>query len=114
MSVQHKDLAAGRWSELPLCEQMANIGSEVSRALNWQKKNNREFCLKAVSRSLELLDLSLSSTQSFPRIKELARVREAILDYFYGSNQFSSSEVLWRKYFDHFNYFARNSRPHDE
>jgi hypothetical protein len=40
-------------------------------------------------------------------LKELTRVREAINDYFYGSNEFSSSDVLWQKYFDHFNYAAR-------
>ena len=33
MTYQHKDLAAGRWKELPLFEQMSNIGSEVERAL---------------------------------------------------------------------------------
>ena len=33
MSYQHKDLAAGRWGQMSLSEQMANIGSEVERAL---------------------------------------------------------------------------------
>ncbi|MFH0790161.1 MAG: hypothetical protein V2A64_00850 [Candidatus Omnitrophota bacterium] len=107
MNIQHKDLAMGRWSQMPLCEQMANIGSEVSRALNWQNKGNKEFSLKAASRALELLDFSLDCVRPFSRLKEIARVREAIVDYFYGSNQFSSSETLWRKYFDHFAYAAR-------
>lgn len=35
MSYQHKELAKDRWAKMSLCEQMANIGSEVSRALNW-------------------------------------------------------------------------------
>lgn len=109
MTVQHKELSLGRWGQLSLCEQMANIGSEISRALNWKKKGKEEFCRKAVSRSLELLDLSLDSAESFPRIKELARLREAVVDYFYGANQFSSSETLWRKYFDHFNYALRKN-----
>lgn len=33
MIYQHQELAAGRWSRLPFLEQMANIGSEVERAL---------------------------------------------------------------------------------
>ena len=107
MNHQHKELAAGRWKKLSLSEQMANIGSEVSRALNWRKKGNSEYCHKAASRALELLDLSLDSAGSYPRLKEFARLREAVVDYFYGSNEFSSSEALWRKYFDHFNYAAR-------
>jgi len=107
MKRQHKELASGRWKELPLSEQMANVGSEVSRALNWRRKGNTEYCQKAASRALELLDLSLESAESYPRLKELARLREALVDYFYGSNEFSSSEALWRRYFDHFNYAAR-------
>ncbi len=107
MNIQHKGLAAGRWKELSFSEQMANIGSEVSRALNRQNKGTAEHCQRAVVRSLELLDLSLACAKSFPRLKELARLREAVVDYFYGTNQFSSSEILWRKYFDHFNYAAR-------
>jgi len=30
--ILHKELAAGKWFKLSLAEQMANIGSEVSRA----------------------------------------------------------------------------------
>lgn len=107
MNIQHKDLAMGRWGKMTLCEQMANIGSEVNRALNWQEKGNKSLSLKAASRALELLELSLDSIKPFSRLKEIARLREAIVDYFYGSNQFSSSETLWRKYFDRFNYAAR-------
>lgn len=107
MSFRHKELASGKWKAFSLSDQMVNIGSEVGRALNWRKKGNTEYCLRAVSRALELLDLSLDCAESFPRLKELARLREAVVDFFYGSNQFVSSEVFWRKYFDHFNYAAR-------
>lgn len=109
MNIQHKNLARGKWEQMPLCDQMANIGSEVNRALNWQKKGKIDFSQKAASRALELLDLSLDSLKTFSRIKEFTRLREAIVDYFYGSNQFSSSEFLWRKYFTHFNYAARRN-----
>ena len=107
MNYLHKELASGKWSKMSLAQQMANIGSEVSRALNWQKKGNTEYSRKAASRALELLDLSLDSAESFPRLKELARLREAVVDYFYGANEFSSCEGLWRSYFDHFNFAAR-------
>ena len=107
MNHQHKELAAGRWRELTLCEQMANIGSEVSRALTWMEKGNPEYSRKAAARALELLELSIDCAESFPRLKELARLREAVVDFFYGTNEFASSGILWRKYFDHFNYAAR-------
>lgn len=109
MNCQHRDLAAGRWQQLSFFEQMANIGSEVSRALNWQEKNNPAFSEKAAQRSLELVDLTLAIAGQFSRYKELARLREAIVDYFFCSNQFLSTPDLWRKYFLAFNYVCRKS-----
>lgn len=110
MNIQNKELFLNRWRQLSVSEQMANIGAEVGRALNWQKKGNPEMAQKASARALELLDFSLDSTRSFPHLKEFARLREAWVDYFYGSNQFSSSEILWQKYFNHFNYLARRNK----
>ncbi len=109
MTIQHKNLASGAWNQLSICEKLANIGSEVSRALNWQKKGNPDFSQKAATRALELIDISFDSIELLPQLKEFARLREIIVDYFYGSNQFSSSEVLFRKYFDHFNYAVRKN-----
>ncbi len=110
MNVRHQELAQGRWVRMPLAEQLANIGSEVSRSLNWRRKGNNEYAEKAMVRALKLLDLSLESTKAFPTLKELARLREALVDYFYGANEFGSSETLWRKYFDYFAYLARQGR----
>jgi hypothetical protein len=109
MNIQHKVLAGGKWGQMSLSEQMANIGSEVSRALNWKKKDNTVFCQNAASRALELVDLSIESCKTFSRIKEFTRLREALVDYFFGPNGFSSSELLWRKYFDRFNYVLRKN-----
>jgi hypothetical protein len=112
MNFQHKELAQGRWGRMPFCEQMANIGSEVSRALNWKKKDNKEYQEKAIIRALELLSLTIVSTKTLPYLKELTRVKEALLDHFYGNNEFMSSESLWRKYFDHFAYATKKN--HDK
>ena len=107
MSNQHKELAAGRWGRLPFLEQMANIGSEVERALKWRAKNNDDYSRMAFERALELIDMTLSSVKGFARLKEIARVREAMVDYFFGSNQFMSTEKSWRNYFSYFTYAAR-------
>lgn len=107
MALQHEGLAAGRWARMPLVEQMANIGSEVERALNWQAKKNPDHSMRAVDRALELLDLSLGSAKGFARLKEIARSREAVVDYFYGANQFGSTEASLRKYFSAFTTAAR-------
>ena len=109
MNVQHKELAQGRWAEMSFCEQMANVGSEVSRALNWRKKEKSDLSRKAANRALELLDLTIAPIKTYSRLKELFRTREALVDFFYGTNEFSSSEILWRKYFDHFSYAVRKN-----
>ena len=108
MNYQHQHLSDGRWFELSLFEQMANIGSEVERAILWRSKN-REYSIRAVERALELLDLTMADdkNRSGARLKEIARLREALVDYFYFDNQFSSSDKLWRNYFYAFNYAAR-------
>lgn len=107
MTIQHQSLAAGRWQELSFAQQMANIGSEVERAIKWKEKGNHAYCEKATFRFIELIDLTRTSDLSFARQKELARVREAFLEFILGDNPFSSSAQSWRKYFYHFNYLAR-------
>ena len=109
MSYQHKDLAAGRWSQLSFLEQMANIGSEVERALNWRIKKNADYTQKAFERALELIDLTLDNDRNYAHLKEITRTREAIVDYFFGVNQFMSSESSWRNYFMQFTYASRRN-----
>ena len=109
MNYQHKGLAAGGWEKLSFSAQMANIGSEVERALKWQAKHNTEYCQKAFERALELIDFTLDTARGFARLKEIARLREAIVDYFLGSNEFVSTESSWRKYFSAFAYAARRN-----
>jgi hypothetical protein len=109
MSVQHRDLAGGRWGQLSLIEQMANIGSEVERALKWRAKNNAEYSRMAFDRALELIDLSLKCPHEHSQLKEVARLREALVDYFTGSNEFKSTESSWRNYFFLFTYAARKN-----
>lgn len=108
MSYQHQSLAAGRWRELTLIEQLANIGSEVERALNWRQKGNPVYSRKALERALELIELTIADPRHLARLKELTRLREVLLDYFLGDNLFQSNDHLWRKYFYAFGYAARN------
>jgi len=110
MKYQHQELAAGRWEKLNLIEQMANIGSEVERTLLWREKGNSQYSQKAFERTLELLDLTIADSRNKKRLRELTRLREALVDYFFGENQFSSSDRLWRNYFFAFNYAARINR----
>jgi hypothetical protein len=110
MTVQHRELAAGRWYQFSLVEQLANTGSEVERALNWRQRGNVEYSTRAIERALELLDLTLADARHRGRLKELTRLREALVDYFYADNGFGSSPALWRTYFNAFAVAARAGR----
>lgn len=110
VNFQHQNLSNERWSSMNLMEQMANVGSEVERALKWKEKNNPEYGQMAFERALELLDLTIGDAKNRPRLKEILRVRETLADYFAADNYFSSSDKKWRKYFYSFNYAARLNR----
>ncbi len=109
MNCQHKELAAGRWQQLSLIEQMANIGSEVERFINWRMKKNEVYCQKSFDRALELLDLSIDNFKSTFHLKELARVREALVDFYLEAGQFKSTADSWKQYFSHFTYAVRKN-----
>ena len=102
---QHKNLAQGRWLEFSFFEQMANIGSEVERAIKWREKN-AEYGRLASDRALELLDLTIADPKNLKRLKELFRLREVLADYFYFDNIYKSNVQNWRSYFKAFNYAA--------
>ena len=110
MTAQHRDLATGRWFRFGLVEQMANVGGEVERALGWKERGNAEYSMRAVERGLELLDLTIADAGNRGRLRELTRVREVLVDFFYADNQFGSSAARWRTYFNAFAFAARASR----
>lgn len=107
MNYQHKGLAGGRWFELSFPVQMANVGSEVIRTINWKNKNNPEYSQKAFERALELLSLTISDKKNKRRLRELTRLYETLADYFAFNNEYGSTDKSWQNYFLGFNYMAR-------
>jgi hypothetical protein len=109
VNFQHQGLSAERWAGLSLYEQMANIGSEVERALSWQAKGNEEYSRLAFYRSLELVDLTLQDTKHRSHLQEITRLRECLADFFVGDRSYGSTSDNWRKYFYPFNLAARTA-----
>lgn len=107
MSFIHKELAQGGWQKLSLVEQMANIGSEIERAISWHKKNNQEYARKAIDRALELFDLTINDERWIHRLREIARLREVVCDVFCGDNVYRTSFDALQKYFLSFAFAAR-------
>jgi hypothetical protein len=65
------------WAKLSVFEQMDNIGSEVGRALNAKRRNDKLAMESAFYRDLGLIDYTamLWAKSKSPRVKELLRAR---------------------------------------
>lgn len=94
-----------RWFKFSLAEQMANIGAEIGRAINWREKGEKES-QSFFERGLELLDLTIEDSKNKNRLRELLRVRECLADYFCFDNIYGSTDEKWNNYFYGFNYVA--------
>lgn len=110
MQVIHQSLAAGRWQTFTLAEQLGNIGSEVGRALNWQKRGDEKQWQGALDRALELFDLTIADSRWKIRLREILRAREVVCDFFYGENQYRSTQEQLDFYFVGFGILARRGR----
>ncbi|MFH0942862.1 MAG: hypothetical protein V1810_01670 [Candidatus Beckwithbacteria bacterium] len=106
MSYLHKNLASGRWKKFSLMEQMANIGAEVGRAINWKNKDEN-LAKSAFYRALELFELTVTDPKNRKRLKEINRSKEMFGDWFLGINQYQSSAEDWERYFLQFNLAVR-------
>ncbi|MBM4177441.1 hypothetical protein FJ208_01405 [Candidatus Gribaldobacteria bacterium] len=105
----HTGLTQARWNNFTFFFQMANIASEVGRALKWKNKD-KENSLLALWRALELIDLTIIDPKNKKRVWELARAREVLLDYFLANNQYGSTDKNLANYFDIFTFAYLNEQ----
>ncbi len=109
---RHSELAAGRWWQLSLAEQLGHVGSEVSRALRW-RESRPELARGALERALELFDLTLADPRHRTRpgrLRELARAREVVADHLGDSPVYGGDGASLQRYFDAFALAARRRR----
>ena len=110
MAFQHKELSDGRWFILSFAEQLGNIGSEVSRAKRFFNKDTKQY-EGAVTRALELFDLTLSDLRWRGRLREIARAREVFCDAaFEEGRAYQSSLDNLDQYFFAFAMLARRTQ----
>lgn len=102
----HSNLKKSSFSKMTLISKLANVGSEVYRAILWKEKN-RKYSQMAIERALELLNFTINNEKNFFRLKELTRIRECLLDYFFGKNEYQSTDKQWQDYFYSFNYLSQ-------
>lgn len=106
----HRVLAAGRRFELPLVEQLAHVGSEIERTMRWRAKGNAEYARRAFERALEFLDLTMADLKHRSRLRELTRLREVLVDFFWFDNRYGATDESWHSYFHAFTHAAARFR----
>lgn len=100
MTPIHTSLADGRWRTFSLVEQLAHIGSEVSRAIRAKGAGDRARMDGALDRALELFDLTIDDPRHHgARLREICRAREVVCDFVHGENVYQSTGESLDRYF---------------
>ncbi len=90
------------WFNMPLRLQLANVGSEVNRAIQWKNRGNEQrkesFCNKAIS----FLELMKQDPKNVHRKGEFDFCIEELRDYFLGENYYQTTDETLLKYYDAF------------
>jgi len=104
----HTDLAGGRWQTMPLVAQLANVGSEVERAIRARDQGNAQRSANAFARALELFDLTATDERwRGHRRREILRARELFCGVFHAESPPAGDAEFLRKYFLEFAVAAR-------
>ena len=103
----HSD-AARRWNTLALVDQLAHVGSEVDRAIRAHDAGNRNRFDGALTRALELFDLTAADNRwRGTRRREILRARSEFCRLFFDDSVSPDSAAGLSRYFLHFAIAAR-------
>jgi len=107
----HSELASRRWQTMDICEQLANVGSEVERTLMSRESGKTERFERAFERALELFDWTAQDDRwRGPRRREVLRAREEFVRLFFDPECDPRSADGLRRYFLAFAVRARMQR----
>lgn len=91
------------WYKLSTVQQLGNIGAEIGRTITWKKNPAFGNYQDSFYRGLEYIDLSISDSKNAGhRRREICRVREALVDWYFGSKLYQSTDDDWDRYFNSF------------
>jgi hypothetical protein len=108
----HSGLATGTWGTLNLAEQLANVGSEVERAIKSRNGGHPGRFASALDRALELFDLTARDQRwSGHRRREILRAREEFCRLFFDEDVPQKSAAGLSRYFLQFAVLARRNGP---
>lgn len=99
------------WQRFSLVEQLANVGSEVDRAIRSYESGAQARFENALSRALDLFDQTASDGRwSLPRRREVLRAREEFCRLFFDPSVAPDAAGSLRRYFLAFAVATRRAR----
>ena len=93
-----------RWFGMSVKMQLANVGSEVSRAIRWKNKGEEEKKVRFCDKAIDLLQLTKKDPKNACRHGELDFCIEELQDYFKGDNYYQTTDAMLTRYYDAFIY----------
>ena len=87
-----------RWQRFSFYQQMGNIASEISRAINFKNKKEKKHLDASLWRLLELVDLTIEDEKNKLKLKELCRFKEVIGDWFCQTNVYRVNPESLKNY----------------
>lgn len=87
---------------MPVGIQLANIGSEVNRAIQWRRRGNEQRAANFCNQAIEFLELIKEDPKNKYRKNELDFCIEELKDYFLGENIWQTTDEALMKYYDSF------------
>ena len=96
-----------KWRELPLAEQMANIGSEVHRMAVFSSRGDTEHLRNAGERALDLIEATITARGGAEK-RELTLLKDVVRDAMHGSKEYAISYEMLESYFLPFAIRARS------
>ena len=96
-----------RWQRMTFYQQMGNIASEISRAIQFKNKNDLEYMNSSLWRVLELVDLTIEDENNKLRLRELCRFKEVLTDWYCQTHTYDIDPESLKNYSLTFALFAK-------
>ena len=90
------------WYKMPVGMQLANVGSEVNRAITWKRKGDAQRSAGFCNKAIEYLEIMKTDEKNRNRTGELNFCIEELKDYFLGENIYNTTDEMLKKYYDAF------------
>ena len=78
----HASLTVEKWAGYTFGRQLLMIANETNRSAHWATRADTAEARRCIERAVELLQLTLATSQGISRLRELCRLKEVLLSLY--------------------------------